>query len=396
MRTLSKKFVVSNVKTEYTKPADILMVFEDDLPVETSISYEDETSDINNVYVAHVNDVVKNIEAAFLEYEKGKIGYLSLKEIKNPVFINNKNTTKVCEGDNILVQLIKEPIKTKYGVLSTNISFSGKYIVFCSEGSGISVSKKIPDKEFSKDIAERLSEIASDCSFIVRTQAYNVSFELIYQEAINLKNKYKEIVDKARYRTAYSVMHRAEDASIAMIKELYSDGDEIISDNELFLNKCADDLKMYYNNVNTRLYNDKLLPLDKLYNFQGILKEISSTNIWLKSGAYIVIEHTEAMTVIDVNTGKCIKGKNSENTFLSINLEAGKEILRQLRLRNISGIIMCDFINMESEKDDQELIKSLKMYADKDRLKVNIVGLTKLKLMEITRKKVKERIILKK
>ena len=92
MRTLSKKFVVSNVKTEYTKPADILMVFEDDLPVETSISYEDETSDINNVYVAHVNDVVKNIEAAFLEYEKGKIGYLSLKEIKNPVFINNKNT----------------------------------------------------------------------------------------------------------------------------------------------------------------------------------------------------------------------------------------------------------------------------------------------------------------
>lgn len=384
------------MKTEYTKPADILMVFEDDLPVETSISYEDETSDINNVYVAHVNDVVKNIEAAFLEYEKGKIGYLSLKEIKNPVFINNKNTKKVCEGDNILVQLIKEPIKTKYGVLSTNISFSGKYIVFCSEGSGISVSKKIPDKEFSKDIAERLSEIASDCSFIVRTQAYNVSFELIYQEAINLKNKYKEIVDKARYRTAYSVMHRTEDASIAMIKELYSDGDEIISDNELFLNKCADDLKMYYNNVNTRLYNDKLLPLDKLYNFQGILKEISSTNIWLKSGAYIVIEHTEAMTVIDVNTGKCIKGKNSENTFLSINLEAGKEILRQLRLRNISGIIMCDFINMESEKDDQELIKSLKMYADKDRLKVNIVGLTKLKLMEITRKKVKERIILKK
>ena len=155
-------------------------------------------------------------------------------------------------------------------------------------------------------------------------------------------------------------------------------------------------ISTYNYDVDYRLYEDKLLPLYKLYNFEGVLKEIASKNIWLKSGAYLVIEYTEAMTVIDVNTGKCIKGSNSDKTFYNINIEAGKEILRQIRLRNISGIIMCDFINMANEEHNGELMKTLRELAKNDRLKVNVVDMTRLKITEITRKKIRERIILKK
>ena len=397
MKILHKKFVISKVTTEYTKPADILMVYENDRAVEASVLYEDEDCDINNIYVAHVNDVVKNIDGAFLEYEKGKVGYLSLRECKNPVFTNRKNTDKVCEGDSMLVQLIKEPVKTKNGVLTANIQFTGKYVIFeAGTNNGVRVSKKISDNEYIEKIVADMTPLCDNCSFIVRTEAYKVSNDIVFSEALALKNKYLDIEAKALCRPAYSLVHKAINSNYSLILDIIENGDEIISDSKELLEECKDAVDKYNYEVNYRYYEDSLLPLYKLYNFEGVLKEIASKNIWLKSGAYLVIEYTEAMTVIDVNTGKCIKGKGSSNTFYNINLEAGKEILRQLRLRNISGIIMCDFINMEDNSQNYELVKSLKEMAKTDRLKVNIVDMTKLKILEITRKKVRERIILKK
>lgn len=397
MRILHKKFVISHIETEYTKPATILIVYENDKDVEMSIIYDDEECDINNIYVAHVNDVVKNIDGAFLEYQKGKIGYLSLKEAVNPVFINNKNTTKVCQGDNVLVQLIKEPVKTKNGVLTTNVQFSGKYVVFeAGTNCGVRISKKISDKAFEKQVIEKLQPLCEDCSFIVRTEAYTADIEAIINEAIYFKAKYNSLKEIALHRPAYTLIYKALDSNISLILDIINNGDEIISDNNDLLEQYKSIISTYNYDVDYRLYEDKLLPLYKLYNFEGVLKEIASKNIWLKSGAYLVIEYTEAMTVIDVNTGKCIKGSNSDKTFYNINIEAGKEILRQIRLRNISGIIMCDFINMENEEHNGELMKTLRELAKNDRLKVNVVDMTRLKITEITRKKIRERIILKK
>lgn len=397
MKILHKKFVITHVETEYTKPATILIVYENEKAAEMSIIYDDEYCDINNIYVAHVNDVVKNIDGAFLEYEKGKIGYLALKEATNPVFINNKNTKKICQGDNVLVQLIKEPVKTKNGVLTTNVQFSGKYVVFeAGTNCGVRISKKINDTDFKKTITEKLSVLCDECSFIVRTEAYNSNIECIIKEAQYLKNKYISIKEKALFRPAYTLLHKALDSNISLILDIISDGDEIISDSKEIMEQCKSVVSTYNYDVTYRLYEDSLLPLYKLYNFEGVLKEIASKNIWLKSGAYLVIEYTEAMTVIDVNTGKCIKGSGSNKTFFNINIEAAKEILRQIRLRNISGIIMCDFINMEDDEQNYELMKTLRRLAENDRLKVNIVDMTRLKITEITRKKIRERIILKK
>ncbi len=394
--TLSKKFVLTHTTTEYTKSAEILIVYENDKAIEASIIYDDEETDLNNIYVGHVKDVVKNIDCAFVEYDHGKIGYLSLKDAANTIFINPKNTNKICEGDNIIVQLIKEPIKTKYGVLSTTISFPGKYIVFESGKGKVHLSSKIKDNDFKDNISNVLKPLTDNCSLIVRTDAINVPLETIYDEACYLSNLYHDIITKGQYRTAYSILYKSIDANLNLIKDLYLPGDEIITDSEEIKHNSINILSQYFSNINIRLYDDKLLPLYKLYSVESVFKEINNSHVWLKSGAYIIIEHTEAMTVIDVNTGKCDKGKTSKSTFYKINIEATNEILRQIRLRNISGIILCDFINMESDEDDYNLLSELRRLAFLDRLKVNILGMTKLKLVEMTRKKVRERILLKK
>ena len=143
MITLSKKYILTKTSTSYTKEAEILAIVSNDKITDVSIEYPDEEDDLNNIFVGHVKDVVKNINSAFVEYKKGHLAYLSLNECKKPVFVNKKNTPKVCEGDNIIVQLVKEPVKTKYGVLSTDLSIAGKYVVVNISGPAINVSKKI-------------------------------------------------------------------------------------------------------------------------------------------------------------------------------------------------------------------------------------------------------------
>ena len=174
------------------------------------------------------------------------------------------------------------------------------------------------------------------------------------------------------------------------LKDTASDIIEVITDSKEFYETLAD------NNINARLYLDELLPLYKLYSVESVLNEITSKKIWLKSGGYLIIEYTEAMTVIDVNTGKCEQGKDKEKTIIKINTEAANEILRQLRLRNISGIIIVDFIDMKSEDSKQLLMKQLKTKAANDEIRTSIIDMTRLNLVEITRKKTRERIIIKK
>ena len=390
-----KKYVITKTSTCYSKEATILVSFENDIPLDFSIVYDNEDTDINNIYVGHVKDVVKNINSAFVDYEKGKTAYLPLHECKNPIFINRKNTDKICQSDNVLVQLIKEPVKTKFGVLTTDITFSGRYVVFCADNQGnISISNKIKDKDFSESIQKAFEDFDNTYSFIIRTAAYNTDFNNVISEARYFIEKYEKIKNIALFRPAYSLIHKATDVNISLIKDTICDGDEIVTDSL----KIAEEIKenLYGYDYSLRMYNDEFLPLYKLYNIEGIIKNISSTNIWLKSGAYIVIEYTEAMTVVDVNTGKFIKGKSRDDTFLKINIEAAHEILRQLRLRNISGIIICDFINMSSDEDELMLMNEIKNMSKNDRIPINVLGFTKLKLLEMTRKKLRDRVIIKK
>lgn len=360
---------------------------------------EKKAAAVGNIYVGRVRDVVKNINAAFIEYQKGEVGYFSIPENKNPVFLNPKTTTKICQGDLLLVQVAKEAVKTKEPVLTSHISLTGKYIVLNVSKNGIGFSGKIKDTSFRNKIKAVLTEELNHISeqdgeeygVIIRTNAVNADAADIKREFLCLLNNYRTMRREAVCRTCFTTMYQEDYNYLKIIKGAYSgEIEEIITDDEtIYDNICnyldINGLTEYREAL--RLYADELLPLHKLYSIESLMSDVMDKKVWLKSGAYLVIEPTEAMVVIDVNTGKCIKGKDLRHTVLNVNLEAAKEIAYQLRLRNLSGIIMIDFINMEEEDDKQRLLSALNKYFIKDRIKTTLVDMTKLNLVEVTRKK---------
>ena len=408
---MSKKLVLTKLNIPSIAPADVAVLYEDSKAIYMDIFYEDEPFVLGNIYVAHVNDVVKNINAAFVEYSPGKKAYLSLENTENTFFINRKNTTKICQGDNILVQIKKEPIKTKDAVCSTCIEFSSNYVVLTYGVAGINVSTKIKDNSLRQSLSNYCSDIISDIMYdkeaygmiteelfynilsntgiIVRTQAQDISdYELIKEDILKQFEALFLCFNKALYSKGRTCIYSNENPILSVINKHKSD--EIITDNEEIYKLLCEQ------SIDVKLYEDSLLPLYKLYNIEGLLNDVSSRKVWLKSGAYLVIDYTEAMTVIDVNTGKCEKGKNKEDTILKINLEAAIEAMRQIKLRNISGIIIIDFIDMAKDEAKEALLNQLIDEAKKDNIKTSIMGLTRLNLVEITRKKIRERITIKK
>ena len=179
---------------------------------------------------------------------------------------------------------------------------------------------------------------------------------------------------------------------LQVLQNVYEqDLEEIVTDNRELYEQVARYLEYYGMPAEKlRLYEDKLLPLSRLYSLETVLKEALSEKVWLKSGAFLVIQQTEAFVSIDVNTGKYTGKKDMQETFRKINLEAAKEIARQLRLRNLSGMILIDFINLKEQKDKDELLQTLQRYLNQDPVKGNVVDITKLNIVEVTRKKIRK------
>ena len=391
-------------------PADIAVLYENDIPEKVDIYYDEEPFIVGNIYVAHVNDVVKNINAAFVEYDIGKKAYLSLENPTKVLFINKKNTEKICEGDNILVQIKKEPIKTKDAVCSTIIEFPSKYAVLTYGKPGINVSTKIKnDKirdnlishcnmaisqlEYNKDLYGMITpsffdDIINNTGIILRTEAKDIEdFTILTEDILELFKELFICINKALYSKGRTCIKEVDNPIISMCKNCQVD--TIITDQNIYFDLLKKE------GLNITHYEDSLLPLYKLYSIESLLAEIKSRKIWLKSGAYLIIDYTEAMTVIDVNTGKCEKGKNKADTILKINIEAAIEAMHQLRLRNISGIIIIDFIDMIDNNHKEHLLNQLKQEAMKDSIKTSIMGMTRLNLVEITRMKIRERVTIK-
>jgi ribonuclease G len=367
----------------------LYMLLEEGKEVEIDMYNDEENLIYNNIYVARVKDVVTNINAAFLEIAPGQICYFSLDE-KNVLFLNRKNTTKVCEGDLILVQVVKEAVKTKAAVVSCEINLSGKYVVLTvGKGYFVGVSHKITDKGRQKHLKQLVAPYASDnFGFVVRTGAYNAEDGDIEEEIRSLSEEYKKILETAKTRTAFTLIRKNESPLNLNVENAHLEPeDEIVTDDA----GLYEEIVSGKHRANVRLYDDKEISLLRAYSVETRIEKALAKNVWLKNGGYLVIEPTEALTVIDVNTGKFDgKEKDREETFLKINLEAAKEIARQLRLRNISGIILVDFINMKSSDSRKVLISELERQLYKDRIQTRFVDFTGLGLAEITRQKKKK------
>lgn len=340
---------------------------------------------VGDIYVGKVKNVVKNINAAFVEFQKGVIGYLPLSELdfKAPA-----------SGTEFIVQVRKAAVKTKQAVLTIYPELVGQYVVLSipknqgehPEKRSQGVSRKIEKESERQRLKEIQKELSTkrDYGVVIRTNAENIPAETIEKEYEELATTLDLIVNHGSQRTPFSLLY--EDIPFY---EKYIQGCR----KEEYDRIITDDREVY--ELLSRRYSEKLVFYeDKSYslrNLLGLTKQLEQAlgkMVWLKSGGNLVIEPTEALTVIDVNTGKAIQGKrNSETTFLKTNLEAAVECARQIRLRNLSGIILIDFIDMKSWEHQQELMDLLRNELKKDKVNTALVDITKLGLVEITRMK---------
>ena len=325
---------------------------------------------VGSIYLGKVKNVVKNINGAFVEFEKGELGFLPMRDLS------------LKAEEEIIVQVKKEGSREKKPLLSQQIELTGKYLVLTSDKAAIGISNKIKDREQRQELREMAEPMVTESyGFILRTSAAGASREAVMREAQELADKYEEIVRKGRYRTPFQLLEVNQDMeSMLLFGKLPDQTGLVITDQDIL----ADSLKRQGYNVR---YAAEAGEIERQYRIRHFLREALSRKIWMRSGGFLYIEQTEAMAVIDVNTGKSIGNKNKADHIRKINLEAAKEAARQIRLRNLSGIIVIDFIDMKSEYDKETLLRVMQQYLDQDSKKAAAVDITKLGLMEITRKK---------
>lgn len=381
------------ILTRY-KEGVLSLILRDNQIQEIFYNYEDNHANIGDIFVAKVINVVSNIQAAFIDYQPGKRGYLPISSKYKPVLLNRIYDGRILAGDELLVQMEKEAIRTKEPVFTMNLSLPGKYCVVTNADSSKSVSSKLSRQE--REILRSHILMNTEYGIVVRTNAKELlafnDFSFLTEECNFLAEQMNKILTEGIHRTCYSRIHKAAPTYLTELRDNKAlEYEQIVTDDSALYEELKSFLHSYMPEEETflSLYTDETLSLHKLYGLNTKIQELLQPKVWMNSGAYLIIEQTEAMYVIDVNSGKNNSKKSSDSYVLSVNMEAAKEIMRQIRLRNLSGIIIIDFINMEDETMKEQLMQELKRLAKLDRIQTTIVDMTPLGLIEITRKKTK-------
>lgn len=411
--------------TSYHRRSCALLIQKDRLMEATFFSKT--PSHIGAVYIGKVRNIVKNIDACFVEIEKGELCFLPLKNAVSPWLLNRKYDGRILEGDEILVQVAKDAQKNKRASVTTQISLANEYFVLIMGDTRVGYSTKL-DKEQKRAVRTLFRERGifdlnqdKDClcqsmetllapetakereqihlktfpstGLVVRTKCAEAqSAEALIRSFYQLSAQYLEMLITSLHRSCFSCLRKAPADFDAVLQQFDLSGIpdlEIVTDQEdVFKQLKPEEISSVEEKYTIHFYHDDLLSLSALYSVEKKLDTALSSRVWMKSGAYLVIEPTEALTVIDVNSGKYEAGKDAGEAYRRINLEAAQEVVHQLRLRNLSGIIVVDFINMRLPEDRRELLHTLKELTAKDRILTKVVDMTPLGLVEITRKKV--------
>lgn len=337
---------------------------------------------VSNIYRGVVKKALKGIEAYFVDIGSDKLAYLSMK----------KNEEVKC-GQDILVQVNKEAIGTKGAKLNTEISFAGRYLVYIPSNDRLTISNKIKLEKERFRLKKIVQGVDEEFTGIIRTEAVGCSKEEIEQDIFDLKEKYNTVVKEYKLGIGPKLLYKDLDFASKYVKDNVNDSvlKIIVNNNDKY-----EELKNILGHIDKN-YKDKLLlennkDVFDLYSVQSQIDKCLNRKVWLKSGGYLIIDKTEALTVIDVNTGKFTGSSNLEETIYQTNLEAAIEISKLLRIRDIAGIIIVDFIDMQKNEYKKNLLEVLSKETDKDRRKTNVMGMTKLGLVEIARRREKDSI----
>ena len=380
------KSVLVNKKGEQL----IVCVLEDEKIAERYIFTEYTNSILGNIYACRVDKIIDGMQAAFVDIGTEKRAFISVKDALPKIDVvtekqlqNDKMSFVLKEGQPLLVQVKKEPTDEKGARISTHITLPGKYIVLMPETNIITISQKIENESEKQRLKEIVkSNLEKNYGAIVRTEAENIDVELIKEDIVALFKLWQEIKNQYEKDDSVRLIYSGYEIIDFIMRELVDKNTNklYINDKTMF-EKIRDNLTK----LDAEFYEEDLL--EKF----GLLTEysrIEDRKVWLKCGGQIVIDKTEALTAIDINSGKYTGKEDLETTIFKVNSEAAIEIMRQLRIKDIGGIIVIDFIDMKSEEHKEKILDILRKEAKKDRSRVSIHEFTKLNLVEMTRKKV--------
>jgi ribonuclease G len=374
-------------------------VLEDDQVAEVYLERPERRSIAGNIYLGRVDNVLPGMEAAFVEIGLEKNGFLYVDEIVGPELERGhgrKIQDLISKGQTLLVQAVKDPMKTKGARLTTQISLPGRFVVFVPQGEGLGVSRRLDDDERQR-LKEILRKLAVDeGGLIVRTAAEGASEEDIERDIVFLQRLWRSIQTRAKEATAPELVYQEAELPLRVTRDLFTgDFEKAYVDNDQAFKRITGYLKKTSPHMVERVvrYREKT-PLMEHFGVEQEIKSTLSRRVDLPSGGYLIFDYAEAFTVIDVNTGRFVgsRGKNAggrlEDTITKNNLEAVKEVVRQLRLRDIGGIIVIDFIDMANPKNRGTVEEALRSELERDRTKTYVVEISPLGLVEMTRQNV--------
>lgn len=354
--------------------------------IELLYGHKEQDSIVGNIYTARVENVLQGMKAAFLDIGEEKNAYYyygsndaALEKARKPV-----------PGSEVLVQVEKPGTALKGPVVTTKLSFPGKFLVLIpGENGTVGISRKITDSaERARIHALVKRDLPANYGAVVRTDAVGKTEDDFQQEILRLLEVSENVLQSGKYRKAPSLLYRELDPVFKTVRDLWGGGvDEVVVNDAAAYEELRQMQQLYGLTGSKLIFYDKPVPLFGEYHIESQTEKAFLKKVWLKSGGFLVIEQTEACVVIDVNTGKYTGKKDLEATFLRTNLEAAAEIARQLRLRNLSGLIIVDFIDLKEDSHKAQLHQALKDAVMKDRVKTVVVGMTELGLMQLTRKK---------
>jgi len=370
---------------------------------EVSIERQTSRGIVGNIYKGKVNRVLPGMEAAFVDIGLDKAGFLHVSDIDTGATQGNDegNATRpvinelLHEGQTLLVQVVKDPMGTKGARLTTSISVPSRYLVYMPNSTNVGISVKIEDEAER----ERLKTLLEACraenqigGCIIRTAAEGVDERELQRDISFLSKLWGALLESVDTMPPGTIIHEDLPLSIRTLRDMVGVDTKLVKvDSRETFQKMSNFAERYIPDLPTRIEHytgDR--PLFDLYNIDDELQRALARQVGLKSGGYLIIDQTEAMTTIDINTGAFVGHQNLEETIFKTNMEASQAIARQLRLRNLGGIIIIDFIDMERDDHKRQVLNSLQKYLDKDHAKTQVCEVSPLGLVEMTRKRTRE------
>ena len=397
--------ILINVTPQETRVA----VLEQGVTQELHIERASARGLVGNIYLGRVSRVLPGMQSAFIDIGLDRAAFLHVADIwehrrggnNNGGADNNARHEQrpiekiLYEGQTLLVQVIKDPISTKGARLSTQVSLAGRLLVFLPQDSHIGISQRIEDEADRVVLRERLQQLLPEGwqgGFIIRTSAETATERELQSDVQYLTKLWKDIVERSRIAPPQTLVYQDLDLSLRVLRDfVHEDTARILVDSRETFVRMREFAEAYTRNIIERTYHytgDR--PLFDLHGVEDEIEKALGRRVDLKSGGYLIFDQTEAMTTIDVNTGGFVGGRSFDDTIFKTNLEAAHVIARQLRLRNLGGIIIIDFIDMESVEHRDTVLAELKKALEKDRQRLTVNGFTQLGLVEMTRKRTRE------